>query len=121
MAIEREVLRKNVEKHIALASATGTWEDQHSDFKLELLNTANALGKVLKLLLAFSNTPRNRDAYIIYGVTERSPVGYAHVGAGQFPAKDFTYWVDQQGLAARSLTERSFERFGRHPRRREGT
>jgi integrase/recombinase XerD len=48
-----------------------------------------------------------------------SQAGYAEITARRHlrAAEHFIYWADRQGLAARTLTERSLERFGRHLRR----
>lgn len=87
MEIEQETLRRNVETQIAVACASGPWEGRYLDFKEKLDGSRAGLGKMLKLLLAFANTPRNRDAYIIYGVTDRDrPV--RHVGVESFPSKE---------------------------------
>jgi hypothetical protein len=88
MPIEREVLRQNVSELISLASAKGIWEDHALDFKRELPSQPRGLAKALKLILAFANTPRNRDAYIIYGVSEDSEKGQEHIGVSEFPAKE---------------------------------
>jgi hypothetical protein len=71
-----------------LATASGSWEDESLDFKTNLPPQPLALGKTLKLLLAFANTPRNRDAYVIYGLSEKSPLGRQHIGADVFPPKE---------------------------------
>jgi hypothetical protein len=71
-----------------MACANGPWEGRYLDFKMTLdSGDRSAFGKMLKLLLAFANTPRNREAYIIYGVRENE--GSAeHVGVDSFPAQE---------------------------------
>ena len=76
-----EVHRKEVAQRIQTVNSQGGWEGAHTDFKRELGSTTRDLGKLLKHVLAFSNTPRRTDAYIIFGVNEDKDTGtFQHVG-----------------------------------------
>lgn len=82
-----EIHRKEVAQRIQTLNAQGGWEGAHTDFKRELGSTTRDLGKLLKHVLAFSNTPRRTDAYIIFGVSEDKDTGtFQHVGT---PAQGF--------------------------------
>ena len=76
-----EIHRKEVAQRIQMANSQGGWEGTHTDFKKELGAAARDIGKLLKHVLAFANTPRRTDAYLIFGVNEDKPSGtFEHVG-----------------------------------------
>jgi hypothetical protein len=76
-----EVCRKEVEQRILMAKAHGGWEGTHNDFKRELGTTHRDYAKLIRHLLAFANTPRRTDAYIIYGVNENKDIKlFEHIG-----------------------------------------
>src|SRR5262249_27235486 len=63
----------------------------HTDFKLELGTKLRDYAKLVKHMLAFANTPRRTDAYIIFGVIEdRNRNVFEHVGIPDkgFPSKE---------------------------------
>ena len=48
---------------------------------MKLEATTRGLGKLIKHTLAFANTPRRTDAYIVFGVQENKELGkFEHVG-----------------------------------------
>jgi hypothetical protein len=57
-----EIHRKEVVQRIQTLNAQGGWEGAHTDFKRELGSTTRDLGKLLKHVLAFSNTPRRTSS-----------------------------------------------------------
>ena len=86
-----EIHRREVAQRIQMANSQGGWEGTHTDFKRELGSKARDLGKMLKHILAFANTPRRTDAYLIFGVNEDKDSGiFEHVGLSDqgFPAAD---------------------------------
>jgi hypothetical protein len=86
MELEQRTLRDNVETQIALACAKGIWEGRYLDFKQDL-DEHWGVQKLLKLLLAFANTPRARESYVIYGVTDKDrPV--RHIGVESFCSRE---------------------------------
>jgi NACHT domain/Putative DNA-binding domain len=91
MADPVEVHRKEVAQRIQIASSQGGWEGTHTDFKRELGSKPRDLAKLLKHILAFANTPRRTDAYIIFGVNEnRDQEVFEHIGIpeGGFPTSE---------------------------------
>jgi hypothetical protein len=81
--------RKEVAQRIQILNARGGWEGTHTDFKAQLASTPKDLAKLLRHILAFANTPRRTDAYIIFGVTEhKQHQTFTHTGIGDagFPA-----------------------------------
>ena len=86
-----QTLRKEAEQRLQLVNQQGGWEGTHTDFKKELGSKPSQLAKVLRHILAFANTPRRTDAYIIFGVNENKTLRlFEHVGVGseQFPQKE---------------------------------
>lgn len=86
-----ELHRKEVEQRIRIAASQGGWEGTHTDFKRELGNRNRDFGKLLKHVLAFGNTPRRTDAYIIYGVNEDKDTRvFEHLGVEEngFPTSE---------------------------------
>ena len=86
-----ELHRKEVEQRIRIAESQGGWEGTHTDFKRELGSRNKDFGKLLKHVLAFANTPRRTDAYIIFGVNEDKEAGvFEHIGVveGGFPTSE---------------------------------
>jgi hypothetical protein len=85
------VHRQEVTQRIQIASTGGGWEGAHTDFKTELGTKTRDLEGLLKHLLAFANTPRRTDAYIIYGVHENKDERiFEHVGVSKegFPTPE---------------------------------
>src|SRR5438094_10484102 len=86
-----EIYRKEATQRVLMANSRGGWEGTHTDFKRELPNKPRDLAKLLKHILAFANTPRRTDAYIIFGVNEEKQRGiFEHVGAreSEFPSRE---------------------------------
>jgi hypothetical protein len=86
-----QVHRTEVAQLLSMLKAQGGWEGTHTDFKRELGSKAKDLGKLLKHILAFANTPRRSDAYIICGVEEDKDRGlFTHIGVSEdhFPAPE---------------------------------
>ncbi len=86
-----EVHRKEVTQRVQLAHIQGGWEGTHTDFKKELDSNPTSYAKLLKHILAFANTPRRTDAYIIYGVKEDKNLRtFSHdgVNSGKFPTPE---------------------------------
>jgi hypothetical protein len=76
-----EVYRKEVEQRVLMAKSQGGWEGTHNDFKRELGTKSRDFAKLMKHMLAFANTPRRTDAYIIFGVDEdKNRKWFEHVG-----------------------------------------
>jgi hypothetical protein len=76
-----EVYRKEVKQRILMARTQGGWEGSHTDFKLESGTKIRNYAKLIKHLLAFANTPRSTDAYVIFGVHEdKHRSVFEHVG-----------------------------------------
>jgi len=91
MADPVEIHRREVEQRVQIALSQGGWEGTHTDFKRELVSKQKDLAKLLKHILAFANTPRRTDAYIIFGVSEDKTEGvFSHVGAAEdgFPTSE---------------------------------
>jgi hypothetical protein len=91
MADPVEVHRREVEQRVQIAASQGGWEGTHTDFKWELGSKQRDLSKLLKHILAFANTPRRTDAYIIFGVSEDKVGGvFDHVGVAEdgFPSSE---------------------------------
>src|SRR5579872_1503326 len=89
-----EIHRKEVEQRILIASTQGGWESTHTDFKKELGLAPQSFAKLLKHTLAFANTPRRTDAYIIFGVEEdKNLKKFQHIGVGdgKFPSPETLY------------------------------
>jgi hypothetical protein len=86
-----EIYRKEVAQRILIAQSGGGWESTHTDFKRELGTKQRDFAKLLKHVLAFANTPRRTDAYIIFGVEEDKERNvFTHVGVseGGFPSPE---------------------------------
>jgi hypothetical protein len=86
-----EVLRKEAQQRLQLAVSHGGWEGTHTDFKRKLESQPRDLAKVMRHILAFANTPRRTDAYIIFGVNEDKTIKiFEHVGVDSegFPLKE---------------------------------
>src|SRR5215469_3571134 len=88
MELERRALRDHVEAAVALACSKGRWEEPSLDFKRQLDPSMSSIAKLFKLLLAFANTLRNHEAYVIYGVSEENDAARAHVGVNDFPSRE---------------------------------
>ena len=89
-----DTCRQEVIQRIQLAQSEGGWEGTHTDFKKELDSTPQAYAKLLKHVLAFANTPRRTDAYIIFGVSEdRTLRQFEHTGVtdARFPTPETIY------------------------------
>jgi len=86
-----DIYRKEVTQRILVARSQGGWEGAHSDFKRELGAKSRDHAKLLKHMLAFANTPRRTDAYIIFGVSEDKDRNlFEHIGVSDvgFPSKE---------------------------------
>lgn len=86
-----DVLRTEAQQRLQLANHHGGWEGTHTDFKRELGSKLGELAKLVRHILAFANTPRRTDAYIIFGVNEnKSLKAFDHVGVSTdgFPQKE---------------------------------
>lgn len=90
---EYQHYRKIVEQKISLALNQGGWEGAHNDFKLELQDDRASLSKLIKHILAFANTPRKEEAFIIFGVREVDAFHFKHEGAINFPKADKIYSI----------------------------
>lgn len=89
-----EIHRKEVEQRILIAGTQGGWEGTHTDFKKKLELAPRNFAKLLKHILAFANTPRRTDAYIIFGVEEdKNQKKFQHVGVadGEFSSPETLY------------------------------
>lgn len=58
MEINRNIIRAKVECIISETLKKGTWEGHQLDIKQAFDNTPSGHAKLIKLLLAFANTPR---------------------------------------------------------------
>lgn len=86
---EYEIFRRLVEQKISLTINEGGWEGSHLDYKLMLKDDHNSISKTLKHILAFANTPRKSEAFIIFGVREnKDDKRFIHEGASRFPEAD---------------------------------
>jgi hypothetical protein len=86
-----EIYRKEAAARILMATSQGGWEGAHTDFKRELGNKQRDYGKLVKHLLAFANTPRRAEAYLIFGFEEdKIQSRFVHLGitGTEFPAKE---------------------------------
>ncbi|MBZ5525322.1 MAG: NACHT domain-containing protein [Acidobacteriia bacterium] len=86
--------RREVAQRILMANRQGGWEGTHTDFKTELGSTSRDLAKLFKHILAFANTPRRTDAYLIFGVKEDKASGrFDHIGVAVdgFPQAERIY------------------------------
>jgi hypothetical protein len=86
-----EICRKEIEQRILVAKSQGGWEGTHTDFKRELGSKPRDSAKLIKHILAFSNTPRRTDACIIFGVNEdKHRRIFEHVGTSEkgFPEQE---------------------------------
>ncbi len=89
-----ETRRKEAAQRVQLAQAQGGWEGTHTDFKNALESNPRSHAKLLKHVLAFANTPRRTDAYIIFGVNEDKHLRvFEHTGVSEsgFPAPETIY------------------------------
>lgn len=76
-----EGYRKEATARILMATSRGGWEGTHTDFKRELGSKQRDYSKLVKHLLAFANTPRRAEAFIIFGFEEnQSKNRFDHVG-----------------------------------------
>jgi hypothetical protein len=101
-----EIYRTEVAQRIQMANSQGGWEGTHTDFKREQGSTYRDLGKLVKHILAFANTPRRTDAYLIFGVTEdKDRAVFEHVGIpdGGFPSPERIYDIVHQHTKIRDL------------------
>jgi hypothetical protein len=81
MADPIAIHRKELVQRLHALNREGGWEGSHTDFKRDLPSTPRQLGKIIKHILAFANTPRRTDAFIIFGVEEDKDRGhFSHVG-----------------------------------------
>lgn len=89
-----EIHRKEVLQRVQMANSQGGWEGTHNDFKRQMASTPRDLAKLIKHILAFANTPRRTDAYIVFGVNEDKDRGvFEHVGIPDqgFPSPERIY------------------------------
>jgi hypothetical protein len=78
-----------------MAQQHGGWEGSNTDFKRDLGSKPRDFAKLIKHILAFANTRRRTDAYLIFGVNEdKDRKIFEHVGTqeSQFPK---TETIDQ--------------------------
>lgn len=81
--------RKEVEQRVQIAITQGGWEGTHTDFKRQFGDLRPDYVKLVRHVLAFANTPRRTDAYIIFGVDEKKEEGrFDHVGVDGFPSSE---------------------------------
>jgi len=99
------VYREEVSQRIQLANSQGGWEGSHTDFKSDLGSSPGDCAKLLKHILAFANTPRRTDAYIIFGVQEDKALKtFEHRGVqGTFPAPETIYNLIQHYTKLREV------------------
>ena len=91
---EYEHYRRRVEQKVFLIQAQGGWEGAHLDLKLELEDRDRTIAKLIKHILAFANTPRKDDAFIIFGVRENKKQQRCfHEGATKFPSAEKIYSI----------------------------
>ena len=98
--------RKEVTQRILMANCQGGWEGTHTDFKQEFGSTPRDFGRLMKHILAFANTPRRTDAYLIFGVSENKEQRvFAHTGVPDkgFPAPEKIYDLLQHYTKLRML------------------
>lgn len=117
MADPIETHRKEVEQRIQIMNTAGGWEGTHTEFKRELDSKPRDLAKLFKHILAFANTPRRTDAYIIFGVEEDKEQGtFKHVGVPDhgFPsAERINALIHEYTSFKDVLIDRNFELDGK--------
>src|SRR2546427_13128150 len=86
-----DIHRKELTQRLQTAALHGGWEGTHTDFKRQMGPTPKEIGKLIRHMLAFTNTPRRTDAFIIFGVDQDKSRGvFTHYGItpGSFPSRD---------------------------------